>query len=164
MPIAIDFFEDSDEHVSHLTKAPEDKMTKTRHRIFEIFDSAEEARGALATKSAILQTNTGDPQSWSLRQLAASQSAGIVHVKFKKAEVSSADTVREFSSDLSEFAGSLANGSRVLLDLEGLREFGAEPIAELENFGQKLRAKGSRFVLCNLNQLVEASFFPSRSQ
>ncbi|MEZ6153877.1 MAG: hypothetical protein R3C09_27595 [Pirellulaceae bacterium] len=70
-------------------------MTKTRHRIFEIFDSAEEARGALATKSAILQTNTGDPQSWSLRQLAASQSAGIVHVKFKKAEVSSADTVRD---------------------------------------------------------------------
>lgn len=138
-------------------------MTKTRHRIFEIFDSAEEAKGALATKSAIPKTDTDDPQSWSLRRLAASHSAGIVHVKFKKkSEFNSADTLREFSSDLSEFAGSLANGSRVLLDLEGLREFGAEPIAELENFSQKLRAKGSRFVLCNLNQLVEASFFPNR--
>lgn len=138
-------------------------MTKIRHRIFEIFDSAEEAKGALATKSALPQTNTDDTQSWSLRRLAASHSAGVVHVKFKKAEFGSADTLREFSNDLSEFAGSLANGSRVLLDLEGLREFGAEPIAELENFGQKLRAKGSRFVLCNLNQLVEASFFPNRS-
>lgn len=160
--MAIDFLEDSGDHVSHLTKAPEDKMTKTRHRIFEIFDSAEEAKGALATKSALLQTNTGDSQSWSLRQLAASNTAGIVHVKFKRTEVSGEDTLREFSNDLSEFAGSLANGSRVLLDLEGLREFGAEPIAELENFSQKLRAKGSRFVLCNLNQLVEASFFPNR--
>ncbi len=138
-------------------------MTKTRHRTFEIFDSAEEAKGALASKSAIRQSNADDLQSWPLRQLVASHSAGIVHVKFIKTELIGAGRLRELSDDLSELAGVLANGSRVLLDLEGVHEFGAESIAELVNFNQKLRAKGSRFVLCNLNPAVEASFFPSRS-
>ena len=135
-------------------------MTKTRHRTFEIFDSVEEAKSALASKSALPKANTDDLSSWSLRHLVASHSAGIIHVRFMKTGFARPDTLRELRDDLSELAGTLVNGSQVLLDLEGLVEFDAECIAELGKFNQKLRAKGSRFVLCNLNQAVQASFFP----
>jgi hypothetical protein len=135
-------------------------MTKTRHRTFEIFDSADEAKGALASKATISVSQAADPQSRSLRHLNVSHSAGIAHVKFSKKEYPPADRLRDFRDDLAELADGLTNGSRVVLDLEGLREFGAESIAELESFNQKLRVKGSRFVLCNLEQQVQAAFFP----
>jgi hypothetical protein len=111
-------------------------MTKTRHRTFEIFDSADEAKGALASKATISVSQAADPQSRSLRHLNVSHSAGIAHVKFSKKEYPPADRLRDFRDDL------------------------AESIAELESFNQKLRVKGSRFVLCNLEQQVQAAFFP----
>lgn len=128
-----------------------------------MFDFAEEAKSALTSKSAHPKSNTDDPQSWSFRHLAASQSAGIVHLKFTKTEYLGAGTVSELRNDFSELAGTLVNGSRVLLDFEGLLQFGTKSIADLANFNKKLQAKGSRIVLCNLNPAVQASFFPQRS-
>lgn len=163
-PVLIDFFENTGDRKYESIKVQGDEMAKTHHRIFEMFDFAEEAKCALASKAA-LKTNTDDPQKWPFRHLVASHLAGgIVHVKFKETELLGSDTVRELRNDFSELAGMLVNGSRVLLDFEGMLDIGTESIAELANFNRKLQAKGSRIVLCNLNPAVQASFFPNRNK
>ncbi len=138
-------------------------MAKTRHRTFEMYDFLAEARSALASKSARPETKTDATESWKLKHLQASHADGIVHVKFGKTATETADTVSELRNDFGELATGLVNGSRVVLDFEGLPEFGDASIVDLEDFNRKLQGKGSRMVLCNLEPAVEASFFPHRN-
>ena len=138
-------------------------MAKIRHRTFEIFDFLQEATDALASKSARLSTNVSDPESWRFRQLiAARRSSGIVHITFKQ-RAPVADSVNDLGMDLTDLAALLINGSRVLLDFEGVLEFDTDSIIELTEFNRKLHTKGSRVVLCNLEPTVRVSFFPQRS-
>jgi hypothetical protein len=140
-------------------------MAKIRHRTFEIFDFLQEATGALASKSARVTTDTSDSESWKFRQLiAVIKPSGVVHVTFKQDALSEADSVNDFGTDLTQLTGLLVNGSRVLLDFEGVLEFGADSIIKLTEFNGKLLAKGSRVVLCNLDPNVRASFFPHESK
>jgi hypothetical protein len=140
-------------------------MAKIRHRTFEIFDFLQEATSALASKSARVTTDTSDSESWKFRQLiAVIKPSGVVHVTFKQDALSEADSVNDFGADLTQLTGLLVNGSRVLLDFEGVLEFGADSIIKLTEFNGKLLAKGSRVVLCNLDPTVRASFFPHESK
>jgi hypothetical protein len=138
-------------------------MAKIRHRTFEMFEFLQEATDALASKSARLTTDASDPESWKFRQLiAARRPSGIVHITFKQ-RAPVADSVNDVGLDLADLAGLLVNGSRVLLDFEGVLEFGTDSIIELTEFNSKLHTKGSRVVLCNLEPTVRDSFFPHRS-
>ena len=139
-------------------------MAKTRHRTFEMFDVLQEATSALASKLPCVTTGGSDPESWRFRQLiAVTRPSGVVHITFKQGALSKADSVNEFGTGLAHLTGLFVNGSRVLLDFEGVLEFGTDSIIKLTEFNSKLQTKGSRVVLCNLEPTVRVSFFPHRS-
>ncbi len=155
-------------------------MAKIRHRTFEMFDGLQEAIDALTTKSARVNAHSLDPDLWRFHQLdIAIQPSGIVHVTFKPDPDSASESSASESSasgssasgstsklekDLSDLSKNLSNGSRVLLDFAGLLEFDSDSLVKLSEFENKLRAKGSRVVLCNIEPEVHASFFPQLSK
>jgi len=139
-------------------------MAKTRHRTFEIFDFLQEASDALASKSARVNTYPLDPDLWRFRQFdTAIQPSGVVHVTFKQHTDSKSESTSDLGKDLADLADLLTNGSRVLLDFEGVLAFDADAIIKLSEFNVKLQNKGSRVVLCNLEPTAQASFFPHLS-
>ena len=139
-------------------------MAKTRHRTFEIFDFLQEASDALASKSARVNTYALDPDLWRFRHLdAAIKPSGVAHVTFKQHADSKSESMSDLGKDLADLADLLSNGSRVLLDFEGVPAFDSDTIIKLSEFHSKLQHKGSRIVLCNLEPAVRASFFPHLS-
>ena len=139
-------------------------MAKTRHRTFEIFDFAQEASDALASKSARVNTYALDPDLWRFRQLdSAIKPSGVVHVTFKQDTDAEPESMSDLGRDLTDLAELLTNGSRVLLDFEGVLAFDSDAIVQLSEFHSKLQTKGSRVVLCNLESAVRAGFFPPLS-
>jgi hypothetical protein len=139
----------------------EREMAKTRHRTFEIFDFVQEACDALASKSARANTYALDPDLWRFRQLdSAIKPSGVVHVTFKQDTDSESESMSDLGRDLTDLAELLTNGSRVLLDFEGLLAIDSDAIIKLSEFQDKLQSNGSRVVLCNLESAVRASFFP----
>ena len=140
-------------------------MAKIRHRTFEIYDFLQEASDALASKSAVLNTYEIDPKQWKFRQLdAASRPSGAVHVTFKPRADDESKSNDALGRDLAELAELLPNGSRVLLDFEGVLAHDSDAVIKLSEFDSKLRNKGSRIVLCNLESAVRDSFFPNSVQ
>ena len=140
-------------------------MAKIRHRLFEIFETEQEASDALASKSARVNKHALDPDLWRFHQLDVSISpSGVTHVKFKQSKVIGPGVVSELSKDLMDLAGLLTNDSRVLLDFAGVQTFEAEAINKLGELRTKLQSKGSNFVLCNLETEAHASFFPHLSK
>lgn len=139
-------------------------MAKSRHRTFEIFDFVQEASDALASKSARVNTYALDPDLWRFRQLdAAIRPSGAVHVTFKQDTESESESMNDLGKDLTDLAELLTNGSRVLLDFEGVQAFDSDAIIKLTEFQNQLQNKGSRVVLCNLESAVRSSFFPHLS-
>ena len=137
-------------------------MAKIRHRTFEIFDFLQESSDALASKSVPANTHKLDPDLWTFQHIDARlRPTGVVHVTFKPHKGSESESMNKLDADLTVLAESLANDSRVLFDFEGLPAFNSEAIAKLGDFDTKLRNKGSRVVLCNLESAVRASFFPN---
>jgi hypothetical protein len=135
-------------------------MAKIRHRTFEIFDFLQEAGEALASKSARASTYSLDPDLWRFQTLDTSiRPSGVVHVTFKQHDDSTPHPPGDFGKDLADLAELLTNGSRVLMDFEGVSDFDAD-VAKLTEFNGKLLNKGSRLVLCNLDTTVCDSFFP----
>lgn len=139
-------------------------MAKTHHRTFEIFDFVQEASNALASKSARVNTYALDPDLWRFRRLASAiKPSGVVHVTFKQDTDSESESMSDLGGDLTDLAELLTNGSRVLLDFEGVQAIDSDAIVNLTEFHDKLQSKGSRVVLCNLDSAVRASFFPHLS-
>lgn len=139
-------------------------MAKTRHRTFEIYDFLQEASEALASKSARATTYSLDPDLWRFRQLdAAIRPSGVVHVRFKQHADDDSKSNSDLGRDFADLADLLTNGSRVLLDFEGVPTFDSDEIVKLTEFESKLQNKGSRMVLCNLDSAVRASFYPHRT-
>jgi hypothetical protein len=128
-----------------------------------MFDFQDEAIDALASKSVRPVTESDDSQSWQLQQLIASRSGDVIHVKFKTTDLCVDERARELRKDFSRLADCLVNNSQVLLDFEGLHEFCPASIAALAMFDLRLKSKGSRLALCNLEATVQASFFPNRA-
>ncbi len=135
-------------------------MAKIRHRTFEIFDFLLEASDALASKSAGVTTYAVDPSQWSFRQLDTTlRPSGVIHVAFKPVLDGEPAPSSELGRDLTELAELLTNNSRVLIDFEGVPAFAADGVIKLSEFDSKLRNKGSRIVLCNLQPAVRETFF-----
>ena len=136
-------------------------MAKIRHRTFEIFDFVKEASDSLASKSARQNTYSLDPDLWRFRHLnAAIKPSGVAHITFKQESDAESESMSDLAKDFADLAELLTNGSRVLLDFEGVVEFDAEAISKLGDFHRKLQHKGSRVVLCNLEPTVKSSFLP----
>lgn len=137
-------------------------LAKIRHRTFEIFDFLLEASDALASKAARVNSEDFKPQSWAMRHLdAALRPSGVIHVTFKESADDARPAGAELGKDLTDMAELLPNGSRVLIDFEGVLTFDADAIDRLRDFDSKVRSRGSRIVLCNLDTAVRASFFPA---
>lgn len=135
-------------------------MAKIRHRTFEIFDFLLEASDALASKSAGVTTYALDPSRWEFRQLDATlRPSGVIHLTFKPAVAGQSASRVDLGRDLAELAELLTNNSRLLVDFEGVPAFDAEGVIRLNEFDSKLRNKGSRIVLCNLEPAVRDTFF-----
>ena len=138
-------------------------MAKIRHRTFEIFDFLQEASDALASKAARPNTFTLDPELWRFRLLDSSiNPSGVIHITFKQDADSESESMSDLGRDLADLTELLTNGSRVLLDFEGVPAIDSEAINKLSDFHDKLQHKGSRLVLCNLDSAVRESFFPHR--
>ncbi len=139
-------------------------MAKIRHRNFEIFDFLQEASDALASKSARVNAYTIDPSQWEFRELDAElRPSGVVHVTFKRPAYDDPKSRSDLGIDLANLAELLANDSRVVLDFEGVQAYDADAVIKLSEFDSKIRNKGSRFVICNLESAVSDSFFPRLS-
>ncbi len=134
-------------------------MAKLPHRIFEIYESREEAIQVLTPKSERTATDATAPESWEFRRLAVSRLAGVTHVEFKEAQDFSDETVAELRDDFAQLADQLGRDNKVLLDFTGVVLFGSAFINAMALFNKKLRVKGSRIALCCLAPGVRESFF-----
>jgi hypothetical protein len=137
-------------------------MAKYRHRIFEMYEFRDEAEGALTTKSENLAPSATAPESWTLRHLAVSPSAGVTHVTFKEATNFADETIDDLREDFVQLADRLVKDSKVLLDFTGVVFFSPASIRALTQFHEKLRTKGSRLVLCCLDAAARDCFFAAR--
>jgi hypothetical protein len=134
-------------------------MAKIPHRLFEIYESREEAARELTPKSVKAVTESGAPESWEFEHLVVSRSWGMTHVQFAEASDISEATVAGLRADLAQLADKLDMDSKVLVDFSGVVSFQAAWIDALRVFGGKLRTKGSRFALCCLAPGVREAFF-----
>lgn len=140
-------------------------MAKHRHRMFEMFDTYDEAECALESKSSqkVVQQNHETDELWAFRCLMASRSERVIHVTFGSPKRPKGEHARDLRADLWKLADSLVNDSSVLMDFEGLEEFSARSVDDLALFLRKLQSRGSRVAICNLGPAVMASFFPNRA-
>ena len=134
-------------------------MAKIRHRIFEIYESREEATRELTPKSIKPVTDSSAPESWTFEHLAVSRSAGVTHVRFTEASDFNDATVAGLREDFAQLADKLCMDSKVLVDFTGVELFDAAFIDALVLFSRKLRTKGSRIALCCLAPAAHAFFF-----
>jgi hypothetical protein len=134
-------------------------MAKIAHRIFEIYESREEATRALTPKTKKTATEASPPDSWTFEHLAVSRSAGVTHVQFPEASSYDEATVAGLREDFAQLADKLGMDSKVLVDFTGVVLFDAAFIDALLVFSRKLRTKGSRIALCCLAPTARAFFF-----
>jgi anti-anti-sigma regulatory factor len=134
-------------------------MAKIRHRVFEIYESAEEATRELTPKRMKTATDSSPLESWTFKHLVVSRSAGVTHVRFTKPSEFNEAAIAELRDDFAQLADSLGMDSKVLADFTGVVSFDPGFIDALVLFSRKLRTRGSRIVLCCLAPSVHALFF-----
>lgn len=134
-------------------------MAKQPHRIFEIYESREEAIRALLPKAKKAVPEATAPESWGFRHLTVSRTAGVTHVQFKAMPDLDDETLSGLREDFAQLAEKLRQDSKVVLDFTGVVSFGAALIDALILFHKLLRIKGSRIGLCCLAPTVRESFF-----
>jgi anti-anti-sigma regulatory factor len=134
-------------------------MAKIPHRVFEIYESRDEATRALKPKLEKAATESSAPNSWTFQHLTVSRSAGVTHVQFTEAKDFGEETVAGLREDFSQLAGKLGIDSKVLVDFTGVELFSAAFIDALVVFSKKLRNKGSRIALCCLAPAAREFFF-----
>ncbi|MDV6032579.1 MAG: STAS domain-containing protein [Phycisphaera sp. RhM] len=138
-------------------------MAKYRHRTFEMFEFHDEAAAALAVKPREPVRPLGNLDGEPMESLNITVLGPILHVRFDPDVLDGEEeSESQLRGDLTRLAKWLQNDSRVIVDFDGLSFFSAASIEALETFYQRLKAKGSRLVLCNLDADVKASFYPSR--
>lgn len=137
-------------------------MAKYRHRTFEMFEYHEEAAAALTVKGRDSARVPGQADGESFDHLSVTTLENIVHVRFSSPDSNDSDESRQLRHDLARLAKCLQNDSRVILDFAGVATFSSASVAALETFYQRLKNKGSRLVLCNLEDDAKMSFYPQR--
>jgi anti-anti-sigma regulatory factor len=134
-------------------------MAKIRHRIFEIYESREEATRALTPKTEKAAVEASALDSWNFGHLAVSRSAGVTHVRFTGASEFTETTVLGLREDFAQLANKLGIDSKVLVDFTDVVLFDDAFIDALLSFRSTLRTKGSRIALCCLTPAARAFFF-----
>jgi len=128
-----------------------------------MYEFCDEAAIALTPKSA----NRSDAQTKMLatscecKHLSLSPFGNIERVQFKTAHLIDQDTVDDLRTDFSRISDKLSQGSQVIVDFEGVESISNQFIEELLLFNRKLRNKGSRIALCELDPTVRQLFFES---
>lgn len=134
-------------------------MAKVQHRIFEIYESRDEAIQVLTPKAERTATDATALESWEFRHLAVSRSSGVTLVQFKDGQDFDDQTVAGLRDDFAQLADQLGRDNKVLFDFTGVATFGSAFISAMALFNKKLRIKGSRIALCCLAPTVRDSFF-----
>jgi anti-anti-sigma regulatory factor len=134
-------------------------MPKIPHRIFEIYESREEAIHAMTPKVEKAAMDSSALGSWKFEHLIVSRSAGVTHVQFTEAKEFEEATVSGLCRDFAQLANSLGIDSKVLVDFTGVELFSRPFIDALVSFSRQLRTKGSRIALCCLAPAARAFFF-----
>ncbi len=134
-------------------------MAKVLHRIFEIYESLEEATRALTPRLERTAREATAPESWTYEHLTVTRSTGVTHVQFKEASDFNEATLAGLRADFAQLADNLGGDSKVLVDFTGVELFDAAFIDALLLFSKKLRTKGSRIALCCLAPAARAFFF-----
>ena len=134
-------------------------MAKDRHRIFEIYESRDEAGWELMPKAHKDVNDIAASETWSFKQLNVSHLAGIIQIQFKEADLSAPEIIAEVQDDFAQLADKLSGNSRVLIDFTGVQMFGSAGINALIMFNRRLKIRGSRMVLSCLDANVRATFF-----
>ncbi len=134
-------------------------MAKIPHRVFEIYDSRDEAIRILTPKLKKAPTESSAPATWTFQHLAVSRVGGVTHVRFTEAEDFSDETVAGLRENFTQLADKLGIDSKVLVDFTGVTLFNAAFIDALVAFSRRLRTKGSRIALCCLAPAARDFFF-----
>lgn len=134
-------------------------MAKIPHRIFEIYETHDEATCALTPKSGKVGMESGEADARSFEHLSVVRSAGLIHVGFMEAQDFGEDTVAGLRKDFAQLADTLGINNKVLVDFTGVELFNEAFIDALVVFSKQLRTKGSRIALCCLAPTARAFFF-----
>jgi hypothetical protein len=134
-------------------------LAKIPHRLFEIYESREEATRVLTPKSEKAATASSATDLWTFQYLKVLRSAGVTRVEFTEASDFNEATVTGLREDFTQLADKLIMDSKVLVDFTGVEFFDAAFIDALLAFSKKLRTKGSRIALCCLAPTALKFFF-----
>ena len=137
-------------------------MAKYMHRIFEMFESRDEAVRALTPKFEVADMETAVSESWTLRHLTVSRIGRITHVEFQGATDFGDETINDLREDFAQLSNRLDMDSKVSMDFTGVASFNPASIRVLTEFHEKLRTKGSRMVLSSLDPSARSCFFADR--
>ena len=138
-------------------------MAKHGHRLFEIFDLHDEACDALATRGGAGANQAAvNWEDIKLDYLAVKIEDSITKVRFKKLKKASEPDLRDFRSDFAILATNATRNDKLLFDFTGMKTFSHTAITALGSLSNSLRHKGSRIVLCCLNDSTKACFFPTK--
>ena len=134
-------------------------MAKDRHRIFEIYETRDEAAWELMPKGNKVGQDVAPAETQSFKQITVSRLAGIIQIRFNEDTIEAQDIVTQVQDDLVQLADQLSGNSRVLIDFTGVQVFGTAGINALMAFNKKLHIRGSRMVLCCFEPNVRTIFF-----
>ena len=136
-------------------------MAKYRHRTFEMFDFYDEAVSTLKVRPREMQRVSGIETN-TLEHLIVTEHEKIVRITFEPVCLDTPPSTCIYRDDFSQLADLLPNDSRVIVDFDGVTEFPTSSLETLEMFYRRLKSKGSRLVLCNLDPNVKSAFYPAR--
>ena len=136
-------------------------ITKTPHRIFEIYGSRTDAIEALTPKNSP-PTENSVLASETFKSLSVSNLEHVVRIEFVGTECYDLETLPELREDFLRLSQALALNSKVLIDFHGVQAFCPECIKTIVEFNARLRNKGSRVVLSCISSEVLVTFFPAR--
>ena len=133
-------------------------MPKVPHRIFEIFDSVDEAIREVTSRTEKIAPDDSDPDSWTFQHLVVKREVGVTLVHFTAPNLTG-DMMPAIQQDFTLLAERLNKDNRILVDFTDVESANPYLISSLSQFTKKIRNKGSRVVLANLNPSVREVFF-----
>lgn len=133
-------------------------MPKYSHRTFEMFDFYDEAASTLKMRPRHA-FRVKSEAAMQFEQLKIEQTDDFVQITFTRGDFGDDQPTVHLAAELTRLAALLHNDCRVLLNFEGVEQFSVASVDRLKVFYQRLKSKGSRLLLCNLNSEVKSSFY-----
>lgn len=137
-------------------------MAKVRHRVFEIYETLDEAIREVLSRTDRTTLDVTNPAEWTFKYVSVAREAGVTLVRFTQPQLAGEEIISGVRDDFSKLADQLSNDSRVLIDFTAVETSSSSIISILNLISKKLRTKGSRLVLCGCNDKVKAIFFAAQ--